>query len=329
VIPVPDEAIHLIDFAAWQTGSPTERKAVASQIDRACRETGFLRVRNHGIPLPQLQELQEITRRYFDLDAATKLGHIYQPKHGNRGYAPFGGENLAATYGESEELPDLFEAFTIGPVGRPADAYHQHADAGRFFEPNLFPAAPADFESQWTGYYRAAEILANDLMDAFAAALGLELNFFAPFVDRHITAMRALHYPALTQAPKPGQFRIGAHSDFGSLTILLSDGTPGLQVKRNGEWSDVVIGPGELLVNIGDLMADWTGGRWKSTLHRVVPSAPDRDRLTITFFHHPNYDAVVSALPSLLAEGAEQPRLVTAGQYLEQKLAALQLTDKT
>jgi isopenicillin N synthase-like dioxygenase len=332
--PIKAEAVHAIDFAEWRSPSASLRAGVAARIDRACRETGFIRLRNHGIPMELLQRLQVVTRGYFALDEATKRGDIYQPHHGNRGYAPFGGEALAASYGEetdAKSLPDLFEAFTIGPVGRPDDDYHRQAAAGRFFDPNLFPVEPAEFKRDWVEYYAACEVLANDLMLAFAAALGLAEDYFRPFIDRHITAMRALHYPALKTPLQPRQLRIGAHTDFGSLTILLSDGTPGLQVYRDGQWSDVVLEPDELLVNIGDLMADWTAGRWTSTLHRVVPSAPDRDRLTVTFFHHPNYDATITPLISPLSVGgakASASKGVTAGEYLAQKLEALALAGK-
>jgi isopenicillin N synthase-like dioxygenase len=320
------ESVSAIDFAEWRSQSAAVRAGVALQLDRACRETGFIKLRNHGIPAELLARLQAVCRSYFALGDASKRGDIYEPPHANRGYAPFGGEALAGSYSESETAvhPDLFEAFTIGPVGRPADDYHRHEDAGRFFEPNLYPAQPAEFQGIWEEYYAACERLAGDLMAAFAAALNLAENYFRPFIDRHITAMRALHYPALTAAPQPGQLRIGAHTDFGSLTILLSDGTPGLQVYRDGGWSDVVLEPDELLVNIGDLMADWTDGRWTSTLHRVVPSAPDRDRLTVTYFHHPNYDAVITPLSQGGGRQAAK-EAVTAGEYLAQKLEALQL----
>lgn len=324
-----DEAVHVIDFGAWRSSDPQARTGVAAQIDRACRETGFIKLTNHGIAATLIDRLQDVTRRFFSQDLATKRTTIYEPHHGNRGYAPLGGEALAATYGQTSTPPDLFEAFTIGPVGRPADEYHRHTNAGRFFEPNLFPAQPPEFEESWTDYYRACEELANDLMSAFAVALGLGEAYFAPLIDRHITAMRSLHYPALTMEPEHGQFRIGAHTDFGSLTILLSDGTPGLQVFRDGEWRDVEIGPDELLVNIGDLMADWTNGRWTSTLHRVVASAPERDRLTVTFFHHPNYDTKIIPLDLDGAPGSgQEPSKVTAGEYLQQKLDALRVAGK-
>ena len=312
-----DQPVDSIDF------SPAARQAdprgLAEQVDQACRTTGFLRLRDAGIAPELTARLQTVTRTYFDRPPAEKLGHVYSPPHANRGYAPMGGEALATTFGEQALLPDLFEAFTIGPIGRPADAYHRSTAAGRFFEPNLFPAVPAEFEAVWTAYYRACEKLSGDLMDVFALALSQPDGFFRPLVDRHITAMRALRYPALAAPPPAGQYRIGPHSDFGSLTILLPDGTPGLQVRRDGRWQDVTIEPGELLVNIGDLMADWTGGRWTSTLHRVLPSAYECDRLSITFFHHPNYDAVIAPLGALAA--ADAP--VTAGQYLADKLDAL------
>ena len=77
--------------------------------------------------------------------------------------------------------------------------------------------------------------------------------------------------------PQPGQLRAGAHTDYGSLTILLPQAGPAAcrSTRRNGEWRAVPPVPGAFIINIGDLMALWTNDRWVSTLHRVVNPAPD------------------------------------------------------
>jgi isopenicillin N synthase-like dioxygenase len=128
----------------------------------------------------------------------------------------------------------------------------------------------------------------------------------------------------MTEAPEPGQLRLGAHTDYGSLTLLYQDETPGgLQVHRDGVWRDAPIVPGTFVVNIGDLMSRWTNDRWVSTLHRVQNPAQGRwdvPRLSIPYFHQPNYDAVIEAIPTCVAPGeqATYPP-ITSGDNLTYK----------
>jgi isopenicillin N synthase-like dioxygenase len=125
-----------------------------------------------------------------------------------------------------------------------------------------------------------------------------------------------------------GQFRAGPHTDYGSLTVV--DRQPGvgcLQFQDDADtWHDVPFIPGTLTVNIGDLMALWTGGRWRSTRHRVLPpspDAPDEELMSLIFFHQPDHDAVITPLRNELGIDAEP---VVAGVYLRRKLDQLEVT---
>jgi isopenicillin N synthase-like dioxygenase len=137
--------------------------------------------------------------------------------------------------------------------------------------------------------------------------------------------MRALNYPHLTKA-SPGQLRAGAHSDYGSLTILLTEpALGGLEIcTPDKNWREVPVVPGAFIVNIGDLMARWTNDRWVSTLHRVVNPTVHEDastrRQSIAFFHQPNWDAEIVCIPTCLAPG-EKPKYapVTSGAHLMEK----------
>ena len=128
---------------------------------------------------------------------------------------------------------------------------------------------------------------------------------------------------------QPGQIRAGAHTDYGSLTILLPQaGSRGLEIiAPNGEWTPVPPVPGAFVINIGDLMARWTNDRWVSTVHRVVnPPAQEggRDRRqSMAFFHQPNWHAEIKVLDVCLAAG-EAPKYepVLSGPYLMGKFKA-------
>ena len=164
-------------------------------------------------------------------------------------------------------------------------------------------------------------------MRLFALALKLDERYFDNTIDKNISMMRVLQYPKQTTAPLLGQLRAGAHSDYGSMTILrkeLSDDNS-LQVKNKaGEWVSVPVIEGSFIVNIGDLMQQWTNDTWTSTLHRVVnpplDSEANKDRMSIVFFHQPNYDAVVDCLSSCKTpDNPAKYEPISSGDHLRSK----------
>ena len=83
----------------------------------------------------------------------------------------------------------------------------------------------------WQTYYIEMEKLAKRIMKAFAETLSLERDFFEKYIKHPRSALRALHYPMVGNEFLKGQQRAGAHTDYGSLTILLpEEGSTGLQV---------------------------------------------------------------------------------------------------
>jgi isopenicillin N synthase-like dioxygenase len=248
-----------------------------------------------------------------------------------RGYIPIEAESVGRSQGV-EAPGDLNESLMIGPVDATEDAYFTGPQAGRHFHPNLWPAQPAELRPLYETYFRTMGALAEDLMAMFALALDLPERFFADKIDRHISRLRVRNYPAPAVPPLPGQLRAGAHCDYGSLTILRTEDKPGgLQVlNRAGDWVDVPIAPESFIINIGELMARWTNERWRATLHRVV-NPPEAQvsvsrRLSLVFFHNPNYDAPVAALPGTVPHG-EAPKHppTTSGDHLRSQFIRTQV----
>ena len=172
-----------------------------------------------------------------------------------------------------------------------------------------------------------SKTLPQRLMGIFATALALPETFFDDKIDRHFSTCPSNHYPVIEDDPQPGQLRCGAHTDFGSLTILAFNDAPGgLQaLMPDGSWMDVRPGPGQLAVNLGDMMQRWTNDRWKSTVHRVVnPPAARRGesrRQTIGYFLHPNYDAEIACLDSCCDAGnPAKYRPIMAGDHMREKM---------
>lgn len=323
--------VPVIDIAPFLHGAAADKQAVAVAVDQACRDIGFLIISGHGIAPTMLEKMRVVSRDFFDLPLAEKM-HVAQPaKDVTRGYIGVEGESVGRSRDASATAGDLNESLMIGPVDLPDAAYAQAPAAGKHFAPNIWPAHPTDLREAWTAYYREMGALARTLMRIFALGLKLDETFFDNKVDRHISRLRLRNYPAQTTEPVPGQIRAGAHSDYGSLTILATEDKPGgLQVyNAAGAWVDVPIVPGCFIINIGDLMARWTNDAWVSTLHRVVnpPSgagAASR-RQSIVFFHNPNYDAEIACIPGCARPG-EAPKYpaTTSGEHLRRLFVATQ-----
>lgn len=302
--------VPVIDVAAFRSPDIAARRAVARQVGEAVDAIGFLVITGHGVDARLIADVQRVSNAFFDLPPGEKMRVARPAPDVTRGYIPLEAESVGRSQGV--DVPgDLNESLMIGPVDvPPGDPYFCGPAAGKHFHPNLWPERPAELRALYEAYFRAMGGLAAELMAMFALALDLPEEFFADKIDRHISRLRVRNYPAPVVPPKPGQLRAGAHADYGSLTILRAEDKPGgLQVlNRAGDWVDVPIAPDSYVINIGELMARWTNERWRATLHRVVnPPAEQGEasrRLSLVFFHNPNYDAPVAALPGTVAPGA-------------------------
>jgi len=325
-------SVPVIDIAPYRTGGEAGKREVAAAIDRACRDIGFLVISGHGVAPELVEETREVTRAFFDVPLEEKLRVRHPARDVLRGYTPIESEAVARSRGEAAPAGDLNESMMIGPVDPVDPAYATAPAAGRHFAANLWPERPLEIRPVFTRYYRAMSGLAQVLMRLLALGLGLEEGFFDTRIDRHISRLRVRNYPAQLDKPLPDQMRAGAHSDYGSLTILATEDRPGGLQARNaaGEWVDVPAIPDCFIVNLGDLMARWTNDAWVSTLHRVLnppaEAAADSRRISLVFFHNPNYDADVSCIPTCLRPG-DAPKYppTTSGEHLRRRFVATQL----
>jgi isopenicillin N synthase-like dioxygenase len=313
-----DDIVPVVDLSATDA---------IDRIDEGCRRVGFLSVLGHGVPAPVIDAMLAETDAFFALPLERKLAVRPPRPEVDRGYAPTGSEGLVYSLGVDGSPPDLFEAFNIGPDSWPAGDPVYEAERDRIFAANIWPDEPAGLRPALVAYFEAACGLAHRLTGMLASALGLDPAFFDDKTDHSTDTMRVNHYERQAGDPAPlrGQMRMGPHTDYGILTVLYADPVPGLEiVGPDGEWCAVMPTNGALLVNLGDLLAEWTNDRWRSTLHRVVPPAPAggaAKRRSVAFFHDGNYDALVECLPTCHGEGnpAKYPP-VLAGDHLMAKL---------
>lgn len=319
------DRVPSIGLAPFREG--TDRQSVIDDVRTACEQIGFLVISGHGIDDGLLAQAFAQSRTFFDQPLSEKRQSAPPVPRRQRGYHELASRNLGKTMGV-DVPPDLRESFFFGPIDDHRAHYANLAEATESYAPNVLPETPPDFTPTMIALYRSFERLSEDLLRIFACALELPEMWFADKIDRHFSIMSTHHYPPLTEQPRPGQLRTGAHTDFGAMTILaMTDATGGLEVLMpNGTWSGIVAGREELVVNLGDMMARWTNGRWASTVHRVVNppviNLAESRRQSIGYFMHPNDDAPIACIPTCRLEGGgSRFDEITAGRHIRMKIA--------
>jgi isopenicillin N synthase-like dioxygenase len=274
--------------------SPAKLK-VAREIESACRGSGFFYAAGHGIAADLLARLDSASRKFFALPEAQKL-EIRMSRGGRawRGYFPVGGE---LTSGK----PDVKEGIYFG-TELPPD--HPRVRAGvPLHGANLFPAQVPELRDVLLEYLRAATVSAHALMEGIALSLRLEPDYFHRNYTANPTVLfRIFHYPATPKASE--DWGVGEHTDYGLLTLLAQDRLGGLQVKTQRGWIEAHPIPGTLVCNIGDMLDRLTGGRYRSTPHRVR-NLSGEGRLSFPFFFDPDFDAEIRPLPAFASDIAD------------------------
>ncbi len=310
--------IPLVDFSAFLRDDPQGQRQGAAEIYRACHQIGFLYLTNHGIPQSSIDQTFRRSQRFFALPLEEKQTLAWSNEFSNRGYVGLERERLDET-----QPGDLKEAFNMGQEVSAEVA----ADQGAALVQNCWPVGQEDFRIGTQAFFDTCATAADQIFRAFALALGMPETFFVHKHATHNYTLRLLHYPPLETLPKPGQIRAGAHSDYGTLTLLFQDDVGGLEVlSHQGEWIAAPAIPGTVLINTGDLTERWSNGVFRSTKHRVGLPQGDktgRHRYSIAFFCQPDADAEIVCLPT--CQNADNPPKyppITSGEHLMQRLQA-------
>ncbi|MDT0498128.1 2-oxoglutarate and iron-dependent oxygenase domain-containing protein [Algiphilus sp. W345] len=323
--------VPLIDIAPYANDGEDSlaRADTAEALAQACREVGFVQILGHGVPDSVLAALASAMDGFFSQPSEYKRCYRAAPEI-NRGYAPPHSESLSLSLGiGTPAAADYFEAFNVGTAASDFPGLELPAQV---YAENLWPQPVAGFDDrQFRGavetYFAEAGRVARILTRIFADALGVDAGVFERVSDHSVDVLRMNHYalPPGTAADGPDPVGMGAHTDYGIVTVLWADPVPGLQVLGGDSvWHDVQPAPGALLVNLGDLTARWTHDRWRSTLHRVIPPVVDGRivrRRSAAYFHDGNIDARIETIPSCLAAGEAAYPPITVGEHLAAKLA--------
>jgi isopenicillin N synthase-like dioxygenase len=315
--------IPTIDLGPWLSGDAEARARTAAAVDEALSRAGFLLVTGHGISQEVREEVRAVARGFFTLPAEVK--QRYAVNVGGRGWLAQGAEANGWSEG-TETPPDLKESWSVGaeePSGDP------EID-GFWFQRNAWPVEVPQLQEVLDDYMARMRAVSDDILRLLAAALGCPEDFFTRHTAHPTYTLNVNRYPgtAVVGEPQPGQFRIGPHTDFGTVTLLdRQRGRGGLQVWTDeAGWEDAPYDPEALTVNIGDLMARWTGGRWRSGRHRVLPpspEAPEEDLMSLVWFYECDPHTSVAPLPEPVGRVAYEA--VDSTEYLRAKLDAISL----
>jgi isopenicillin N synthase-like dioxygenase len=299
--------IPIVDISPLIDGTDPQR--VAKKIGEICEEVGFFYVTNHGVSNDLIERTYRVTERFFDLPFEVKQRlNVANSGPTLRGYVPTYAENV-----DPKNTRDLKECFDFGA--------HQD-EVSPFFGPNPMPPDFPEFKETCEAYHSAMMTLARKLIRALSLSLDLPADHFAAMQRKPITIQRLLHYPPQEGQVAQEEIGIGAHTDYGFLTILSQDSVGGLQVRnRAGEWVSAPPVEGTFIINIGDLVQTLTNGRYSSTVHRVV-NTTGSERYSIPFFIDLDFDAVVEPLPTCVtAENPVEHSPYTCGQHKYKRFA--------
>jgi isopenicillin N synthase-like dioxygenase len=280
-------AVPEIDIGPLRHGG-TGAAEVGARLDAACRQVGFFYLVGHGVD-PSLQlRLDTLARQFFGRPVAEKE-EVAMARGGRawRGWFPVGGE---LTDGVPDDKEGLYFGAELGPE-------HPRVRVGTpMHGPNLYPQYPHELGSVIRTYMDVMTEVGQSVLSGIALGLGLGPSWFS----EHLTAdplilFRIFRYPPVSGAGA-GRWGVGEHTDYGLLTLLGQDGSGGLQVRTPDGWVDAPPRPGSIVCNLGDMLERLTGGRYRSTPHRVR-NAGNADRLSFPFFLDPSWDATVDRLP--------------------------------
>ena len=291
--------VPVIDISDFLSGGDPAPAAAA--IRDACEHVGFFQVTGHGVPqhlldavVASMEQLVALPQEQLDA-MASPTGH------------PFRGVRTERDdHGDVRVSRLQVNVFDDSDAALAAGVPTDYRD---YFHPNVWPTQVPGLHETWQACFTATRSLGHAIMQLFALALELPLDHFDESLQVDVSTFSANHYPAQQTLSTPDEPRVifPAHTDSGVLTVLYQTGDyTGLQVFADDKsWIDIPVVPDSFVINIGDLMARWTNGKWTSTTHRVIASyEAGRSRVSIPTFYLPAIDTVVEPLPSCV-EGAD------------------------
>lgn len=291
--------VPVVDIGALVEGRSAIDATIA-ELDRACRDVGFLYIRNHGVSPATTDRLVAQTKLFFALPEAEKKAIALDPRM--HGYIPL---KYRSYEGEARAGTSHQEALWVGHERPVSDAHY-------FDGPNRWPERLPSLRPAMLAYFAEVDRLSLALMRGFGAALGLGRAYFVKLFEHPMSRLKLNHYPPQDNPDNVNDIGVVPHSDSGGFTILWQDDNGGLEVQsKSGEWVGAPPVPDTFVVNIGNLMQVWSNGRYSSTPHRVI-NRKGADRYSIPLFVNPGSSAPITPLVGV---ATPDPQPLLYGKY--------------
>ncbi|WBW71869.1 iron/ascorbate oxidoreductase family [Schizosaccharomyces osmophilus] len=259
-----------------------DSKHVAAELITACKQWGFFTVKNHGIPLEDVARIFKISDEFFNSPLEEKKQFMFKEERLHSGYTGHVGEKLDA---EHQCRGDMIESYDIAGFPSPDSKVNSPVIQKYFLELKAFQ--------------RQCHYLSLKILDLIAGGFGLSSDFFSKYHSSSKDILRLLKY-SIPEGVKRREHDedAGAHSDYGSITLLFQKDMGGLQIRppesyNVADWLKVSVDETSIVVNIGDMLQFWTSGRLKSTVHRVRLDPDIKSRQTIAYFVIPDSETII------------------------------------
>ena len=291
--------IPVIDFAALDAREP----ATMAVLREAACEIGFFTLVNTPLSPKYVGQVIDTYRSFFCLPAEIKQTINMAETGSNRGWGAPHSEQV-----DPDANPDYKQVFDCGFELAPDDPLR--AENLSVYADNLWPADQEEFRLAIQNYYDTALKIAHRVLSGIASASGQDATYFDNKFTRPMALLRGNFYPPRPADAGEKDFGIAAHTDYGCITLLATDGVAGLEVElADGTWIPVETQPGSFVINFGEMLEMWTEGKVKATKHRVI-GGPD-ERISVPMFFNPNHDANVAPQSS--------DKVIKAGEYLARR----------
>lgn len=297
------QSVPVVDISALDGPVAVSTRDTARELRRVFETIGFVYIAGHGVAQAQIDDVFAASRAFHALPLAAKQRLKINSAH--RGYMGMSTSTIVTSSVATVTKPNQSESLMVMHEVAPDDP---DLLAGKPLQgPNQWPEELPGFRPRVLAYNAALEAVARRLARAVAVGFDLPAEWFAPHFAKPTTWLRLLHYPPLPDPLPPDLYSSAPHTDYGFLTVLAQDDTGGLEVRgRDGSWIAAPPLAGTFVVNVADILMQWTNGILVSTPHRVRNVA-GRDRYSVPFFYDPGIDSVVECLPGILSPG-ENPR---------------------
>ncbi|KAJ7516019.1 hypothetical protein O6H91_22G039100 [Diphasiastrum complanatum] len=273
------DQLPVFDLHNLSTGAVEERRRFINDLGCACKEWGFLQLRNHGVPLRLIQKMIDLGMRFFQMPAAEKekatFGQVgYEGRHAYMPERVHWGETLALVSGPISNVEEILRMIC-------AD-YRE------------------EFITTVNEFIHEIQKIGLVLLELMAESLDLQKSFFSQHFEKNATSVTRLNY--YPPCPQPSMaLGLYAHADTNSITVLIQNEIGGLQIRKDGRWISVRPFKDALVVNVGDCLQAWTNGHFKSVEHRAVLNSV-KPRFSVAFFYNPDAHAIMAPPMELVDE---------------------------